>query len=355
MDNIDENISVTISGSVDTTTVETYTITYSATDSAGNEATLTREINVVEPVVEYGVKVGKVEGQTATYYDVARFKLSLKSKPEANVTIPLLSSDVNEGKVISFDGESDKFIFTPDNWNQPQTVFVQGQNQNVVDGVQNYTIILDAIVSEDTNYDGINPDDVEMKGLILTLAQPIDTTNFIATLPKILCPKVTYNGSEDLNYTLSENPNGMTIDNETGCVLWEASLSEEGNTYRVTIDVTDGSQTQTVGFDIHVSHTEVLQSETNNNLVSITAQNTTLNGIKFRFLGNNPNIPTIRKVENQGLGTLPEGIQVLSDYFYADENNLDDVEVLIPVSMLSDIHDFPLLSLYYLAKHKIYT
>ena len=353
-DDVDGDVNVTISGEVDTSTVGTYTITYKAVDSVGNEASLTREVNVVEAVIKYGVNISKVEGNTAKYHSVARFYVSLKTRPEANVTIPLSSSDENEGKVISLDGDSDRVIFTPDNWSRLQAVLVQGENKNVVDGIQNYTIILGDSISDDANYDGINPNDVEMKGLVLTLTKPVDTTNFIATLPKIMCPKVTYNGSEDLNYTLTENPDGMIIENETGCVMWEAPLSEEGNSHRVTIDVTDGSKTKTVSFDIHVSNTEALQSETHDNLVSITAQNTTLSGMKFRFLGNNPNIPTIRKVQNQGLVTVSNGIQVLSDYFYADENNSDDVEVLIPVTMLSDIYDFPRLSLYYMGKDSRY-
>jgi hypothetical protein len=151
-----------------------------------------------------------------------------------------------------------------------------------------------------------------------------------------------------LNYTLSQKPDGMIIDGETGCVMWEAPLSEEGNTHTVTINVSDSINTQTVSFDVHVVQTEVLQSETNGNIVSIIAPNTTLNGVKFRFLGDNPDIPTIRKVENQGLPTVRDGIQVLSDYFYADY--VGDVEVLIPVSMLNDIYDFPRLSFYYLVK-----
>jgi len=171
------------------------------------------------------------------------------------------------------------------------------------------------------------------KGLILTVSEPIETTNFIATLPKVMCPNITYNGSKNLTYTFSQNPNGMTI-NDRGCIFWNAPLSEEGTTHSVSIEVSDGNKTKNLSFDIYVSQTRALQTEINNNLVSIVDQNTTLNGVKFRFLNNNPKIPTIRKVESQGLVAVQNGVQILSDYFYADENNTDDIEVLIPISLL---------------------
>ncbi|HIP21237.1 MAG TPA: DUF5011 domain-containing protein, partial [Sulfurimonas sp.] len=47
LDNVDGNLSVSISGSVDTDTVEVYTLTYSATDNSNNEANITRIVNVV--------------------------------------------------------------------------------------------------------------------------------------------------------------------------------------------------------------------------------------------------------------------------------------------------------------------
>ena len=51
IDNVDGNVSVISSGSVDTSTVGTYTLTYTATDKAGNEATETRTVNVVSDLM----------------------------------------------------------------------------------------------------------------------------------------------------------------------------------------------------------------------------------------------------------------------------------------------------------------
>ena len=48
-DDIDENVTITQSGTVDTNSVGTYTLTYAATDKAGNSATVQRTVHVVLP------------------------------------------------------------------------------------------------------------------------------------------------------------------------------------------------------------------------------------------------------------------------------------------------------------------
>jgi hypothetical protein len=51
VDDTDGSVSVTASGTVDTSTVGEYMITYTATDAAGNEATATRVVNVDPPTI----------------------------------------------------------------------------------------------------------------------------------------------------------------------------------------------------------------------------------------------------------------------------------------------------------------
>ena len=51
VDNIDKNVKVVISGSVDNTTVGSYTLTYTATDAASNKSTKTRTVIVVKEVI----------------------------------------------------------------------------------------------------------------------------------------------------------------------------------------------------------------------------------------------------------------------------------------------------------------
>ncbi len=68
VDNVDENISLVITGSVDTTSPGTYIIIYTATDTARNVATTTRTVTVVDttaPVITViGEDVSIVEGST---------------------------------------------------------------------------------------------------------------------------------------------------------------------------------------------------------------------------------------------------------------------------------------------------
>ena len=48
IDNYDNDVEITTTGTVDSDTVGSYTITYTATDSSGNTSTATRVVNVVD-------------------------------------------------------------------------------------------------------------------------------------------------------------------------------------------------------------------------------------------------------------------------------------------------------------------
>ena len=52
VDNVDGTLSVTISGTVDSSSVGVYTITYTSTDSSNNSATKVRTVNIIEKVIE---------------------------------------------------------------------------------------------------------------------------------------------------------------------------------------------------------------------------------------------------------------------------------------------------------------
>lgn len=90
----------------------------------------------------------------------ASFTVVLNSEPTANVTIPISSSNIAEGTVITT-----SLTFTPANYNTPQTVFVNGVNDSVADGNINYVIITGAATSADANYNGINPSDLSLTNI----------------------------------------------------------------------------------------------------------------------------------------------------------------------------------------------
>ncbi|MFO0888457.1 MAG: Calx-beta domain-containing protein [Isosphaeraceae bacterium] len=85
----------------------------------------------------------------------ATFTVVLDSRPTADVTIALSSSNTAEGTV----GPA-SLTFTADNWNVPQIVTVTGVDDGVEDGSVAYSIITDPAVSADPGYDGLDPADV---------------------------------------------------------------------------------------------------------------------------------------------------------------------------------------------------
>ncbi len=92
------------------------------------------------------------EGEQAT------FNVVLTGAPSANVTIDLSSTDTTEGTL-----STTSLVFTPTNWNTPQTVTVNGVNDNLVNGDQAYTIVTALAISSDANYGNTDAADVSMK------------------------------------------------------------------------------------------------------------------------------------------------------------------------------------------------
>ncbi|MBI5056776.1 MAG: hypothetical protein HZB61_09200 [Nitrospirae bacterium] len=87
----------------------------------------------------------------------ATFTVKLNSRPTANVTIGISSSDTTEGRVSPA-----SLTFTSANWNTAQTVTVRGVNDYITDGDIAYSIITAAAVSADVNYNGMNAANVSV-------------------------------------------------------------------------------------------------------------------------------------------------------------------------------------------------
>lgn len=86
-----------------------------------------------------------------------RFSVRLRSKPAADVTLGVASSKPSEGIA-----DKASLVFSPTNWNQPQTVTVTGKDDAVADGDQPYVITLAKAVSSDPAYAAIDPADVAL-------------------------------------------------------------------------------------------------------------------------------------------------------------------------------------------------
>ncbi|MCA9096820.1 MAG: hypothetical protein KDA36_00465 [Planctomycetaceae bacterium] len=94
-----------------------------------------------------GVNAAFLESNTTTEDGgTATLILSLTSQPIYDVYVYVNSTDPNEGAVWEI------LIFTPYNWNQPQSVDVVGQDDFIADGTVQYTVEI-STYSDDESYD----------------------------------------------------------------------------------------------------------------------------------------------------------------------------------------------------------
>ena len=85
----------------------------------------------------------------------AVFTVVLTSEPATPVTLGFSSDNLAEGTV-----NPESIVFTANDWDSPQAVFVTGVRDGVVDGDQMYNIIIGMAESIDPVFDGIDPDDL---------------------------------------------------------------------------------------------------------------------------------------------------------------------------------------------------
>lgn len=100
------------------------------------------------------VVVSQLAGTLSEPSSTASFTVRLGSAPTSNVALGLASSDPTEGSV----GTS-SLVFTPSNWNQPQTVELTAFDDDIVDGVVPWSVVLAALVSNDPAFAGFDPTD----------------------------------------------------------------------------------------------------------------------------------------------------------------------------------------------------
>ncbi|MGA1825292.1 MAG: hypothetical protein ACMUIP_11590 [bacterium] len=105
---------------------------------------------------EAGITINPLMGlETSESGKSAVVKVRLNTEPSANVVISFTSSDENEGTVSPALLE-----FTKDDWIDPQSVFITGSNDTVIDGAISYIIFTGPSLSEDPEYNGIDPEDI---------------------------------------------------------------------------------------------------------------------------------------------------------------------------------------------------
>ncbi|MDM8528045.1 FG-GAP-like repeat-containing protein [Anaerolineales bacterium HSG24] len=156
--NIAQTVTVTGVDDMVTDGDQTYTIktgSSSSTDSNYNNLD-PADVTVINMDNDTsGITVSEISGDTGEDGTSATFTIKLNTKPTAEVTIPLSSSDSGEGTVSPM-----SVTFSPNNWSIAQTVTVIGVDDNLTDGNQTYTIQTGNSSSTDSSYNDLDSADV---------------------------------------------------------------------------------------------------------------------------------------------------------------------------------------------------
>ena len=221
-----------------------------------------------------GITVSTTSVNTTELGGFATFTVVLASQPTANVTIGLSSSDTSEGTV-----SPPSLVFNNANWSSPQTVTVNGVDDQIADGPISYTIVTAQAVSGDANYSGrivadvsaINADN-DVAGITVTPTSGLTTTEAsgTATFTVVLSTQPTANvtialsSSDTTEGTVS--PASLTFTNANWAITQtvtvtgvDDSIADGAIAYTVVTAAassTDGSYNGLNPADVSVSNTD---------------------------------------------------------------------------------------------------
>ncbi|MCA9085301.1 MAG: hypothetical protein KDA81_14650, partial [Planctomycetaceae bacterium] len=175
-----------------------------------------------------GVSVSEISGDTSENGSSATFSVVLQSEPTDVVTIPLSSSDPSEGSLFV-----SSVVFTPSNWNIPQSVTVTGVDDNVVDGTIAYSVVTGTIGGI-SDYAGINPNNVAVA----------NQDNDVLTLTLSLAPGSISEAAGSATGTVTRNDGDLS--QPLTVTLTSSDLTEATVPAEVTIPAGASSATFTV-------------------------------------------------------------------------------------------------------------
>ena len=125
----------------------------------------------------------------------------LASRPTADVTIDLSSSDPTEGAVSPL-----SVTFTPTTWNESRTITVIGMDDAEVDGPMGYAVLTTAATSSDPVYASVDAADVSVSNLDNDVAG-------IVVSPTAGLTTTEAGGTATFTVVLTSQPSaGVTID-----------------------------------------------------------------------------------------------------------------------------------------------
>ena len=307
------------------------------------------------PTEAAGVLVGTVRGNTVGYNSTAEFDVRLLSRPSGDVVIPVSSSDESQGVV-----EQEEIVVGPDDWNMPRTVVVRGRDREYRDGVRDYEIVIGPTRSIDPAYRDLQIPNVSLRGIILELAPPAQSTPLLADNEAIVRAEVSYTGNRRLSFSLTKAPDGMEIDLSSGEIAWTPAESDEGSTFDVGVSVNDGGRFAETAFEVSVAQPTLIATSLTANVLTVTDTDTNLEGMTISPLDGSgdsafPDDATtelgdlnIALMPDTALQPIPDAVERLSDAFVVKRPHGAGVSLEIALSELasgSRVNDVRLYSL----------
>ena len=117
---------------------------------------------VISPNGIPGLIVEKNDNITSDGGGTSSFRISLKTHPSADVTIPINTNF--SGVVLS----KKNLEFTPLNWSKPQKIYLTGIENSLIKKSQDYNVIIGSIISNDYDYSKIVINDLIFQHQILS-------------------------------------------------------------------------------------------------------------------------------------------------------------------------------------------
>ena len=187
-------------------------------------------------------------------------------------------------------------------------------------------------------------------GISLDITAPDPLTGLLAEVEGYLQPVVHYAGEAPLAFALTTAPPGMEIDARSGTITWFPVEAEAGRTFDVTVKVGDGTLFDSVSFQVSVLTTYPVQTEVSDGVLTVTDTSTDLQGLSIAATDTTLSVSDLQleTVEDDAvISTVPDAIDLISDFFVVREAFPHPVELTFPVGELpagTDIRDVDLYS-----------
>lgn len=281
-----------------------------------------------EPCVasEPGFVVNELEGHTTSVGSRASFLIELTSRPDGNVVIPIESSDPLEGvPMVS------EIVFSPFDWNTRQIVYVEGRNADVFNGEQDYHIVLGPVASNDPLYEGLDPEDVHVIGLNLSLVDS-GPLYFVPGLVQRHDPIFDHNGFAS-THVMASGPTDLTV-SEQGSIEWTPPDTAQGSTATVEIVSTLNDVLFTSSLEINVLPYSDVSVSRNNESFKVTDNKSSLDGYIFTNFEDEPSEFWLREVPQANLPPLGDGQELLTLGFYSGAAG--EMDLYIPVEQVAE-------------------